>query len=79
MKKIKVFTHCTHAVLEEAVNKFLAEHPVSVEDIQFRMSDDGKYSVIYSVMIVYDTEYAKIDARVYERHVREMNEAGESD
>ncbi len=63
MKKIKIFADTNDVVVEEAVNEFLVDHPVSVEDIQYRMSDDGKYSVMHSVMIVYDPMMARLDKR----------------
>lgn len=56
MKKIKIFDHKNEMVLEEDVNRFLADHPASVSDIQYRMSDDGKYSLMHSVMIIYEDE-----------------------
>lgn len=78
MKKIKIFEHGSEMILEEYVNQFLAEHPVSVSDIQYRMSDDGKYSLMYSVMIVYDPTLAKDDKREREYYKR-VNKAGESE
>lgn len=77
MKKIKIFKHGNEMILEEYVNQFLAEHPVSVSDIQYRMPDDGKYSLMYSVMIVYDPTLAKADKRERE-HYERVVKAGES-
>lgn len=54
MKRIKIFDDSNKAVLEMYVNDFLETHPVSVTDIQFRMSDDGKYNLAYSAMIIYE-------------------------
>lgn len=79
MKQVKIFKYSSEIVLEEAVNEFLADHPVSAEDIQYRMSDDGKYSVIYSAMIVYDPEYGNVDMRVREHHQKEKTKAGETE
>lgn len=78
MKQIKIFEHGSEMVLEEYVNQFLADHPASVSDIQYRMSDDGKYSLMYSVMIVYDPSMARVDKQEREYYERKAK-AGESE
>lgn len=68
MYKIKLFKHGDEMVLEEYVNRFLAEHPVSVVDIQFRIVPYPNRPN-YSVMVVYDT--FKDDARAELNKLRE--------
>lgn len=77
MKKIKIFEHGSEMILEECVNRFLAEHPVSVTDIQYSVTTwNGNLN--YSVMIVYDPTFAKVDKRERE-HYERVNKAGESE
>lgn len=54
MKKIKVFEHGSERILEEYVNRFTAEHPYGVTDIQFSTVHCAN-NLHYCVMIAYDT------------------------
>lgn len=77
MKKIETFVHGSERILEEYVNRFLAEHPVSVDDIQFRVTTWNGH-LNYAVMIVYDPTLAKADEQGRE-HYERVNKAGESE
>lgn len=77
MKKIKIFEHGSEMILEEYVNRFLAEHPASVSDIQYSTGYHN-HNLIYSVMVVYDPTFAKADKREREYYER-VNKAGESE
>lgn len=76
MKQIKIFEHASEMVLEEYVNRFLAEHPVSVDDIQFRVV--AHPHLTYIAMVVYDSTLAKLDKWERECYER-VNKAGESE
>lgn len=75
MKKIEMFSDTDEKVVKEYVNKFTAEHPFSVIDIQYRDMGCG-----YSVMIVYDTslESAYNKVRGLGNKLRSFFEGGDS-
>lgn len=79
MMQVKVFTGYTMCELEREVNEFLADHPVSVENIQYRTTGNGMHTLIHNVMIVYDPTMARLDANNVEYYKNKKAKAGETE
>lgn len=81
MKKVKIFTHGSETVLEEYVNQFIAEHPISIIDIRYGVVwNPLVQSPRYSAMVIYNTSLDTIHDNACElrEKLHDLFEGGES-